>query len=180
MSLPVFSRPIKVTINNFSLNRKNGFTLIEVLIVVLIISIVITFATLNMGQLLQNRKTSAIADQMTATIQLAQQQAILQPAILGMRIDKNSYSFYQWKTQVNEMGQWQRLESDRFLKPQELPSQIKLQLIKPSVANNALPQIIFQSSGDVTPFLIDILKDNQGQRVFIDDAGLIQQIAVTK
>jgi general secretion pathway protein H len=64
-------------------NKSAGFTLIEILIVMVIISIVGAASLLSISRN-KNSQMENFARQLTNLITLAQQQAMLQPAVIGM------------------------------------------------------------------------------------------------
>ena len=145
-----------------------GFTLIEILIVMVIISIAVTFAALSVGGFIKARRVEMAAKELSALLPLASQQAILQPAIIGLQIEPHRYAFYRFVINVNtNKGQWQKISKDLILKPRFLDKNIILSLqLKENIflansnqKNN--PQIIFLPSGDNTPFIL--LITNQGK-----------------
>jgi len=106
---------------------------------------------------------ATVAKELNAVIPVAQQQAMLQPAVLGLKIMPNKYEFYRFiiNTQKNT-GAWQLINRDQILNSRTLPSNIKLFLtthqqdILANANNPQTPQIIFFPSGDMTPFVIEI------------------------
>lgn len=133
--------------------RSMGFTLIEILIVMIIISIVASVAVLSIGRN-QNKRIEYMARQIANAITLAEQQAILQPAVLGFSLNTQAYQFYRFEEKTQ---QWQPL-SDSILGKHMIPADI---LVKISVTTkpasdpaSSKPQLVIAPSGDLTPFTL--------------------------
>ena len=88
-----------------------GFSLIEVLVVLVVLSIVIGFSGLSLRSL-QGRGLSLDAERLGARIQAAQDEARLHARAIRMELDDRGYRFYR-----NQLGQWQLIEGDELLKP---------------------------------------------------------------
>ena len=125
----------------------NGFTLIEILVVILIIGITLGFAMMAFGDFGKKRQLLIAAEQFEQYIQLVQQQAILETSTLGVYMDKNTYQVLQLST----AGTWQSMPGNRIFRPQHLPKGaiIHLQLLTTTQKKHL---IIIQSSGEMTPF----------------------------
>ena len=100
---------------------------------------------------------------MIAIIHLAQHQAILQPAEIGFTFTHEGYGFSYYAADNTNFGEWAPFTHDRLLKFQSLPNKISLELIINDqymipAANHetAIPDLVFFSSGDQTPFVINI------------------------
>lgn len=167
-----------------------GFTFIEILIVMLIISIAATFVVLRFGDFGQARRVENTAKELNLLLQAAQQQAVLQPAVLGWVLKSNGFAFYQFVVHqditVNGkyLAEWQPLQQDRLFSFQPLPRNVVLRL---QVNNKAVPPITDDEqtvsprlqllpSGYVTPFVLKIGARGKPAAYEItgNTAGLIQ------
>src|SRR6478752_6140292 len=83
------------------MNKSKGFTLIEMLIVIVIIGITIGFALLSFGDFGASKGILFAAEQLEHTLTLAQQQALLENTTLGLRIDNNSYQILKFDESSN-------------------------------------------------------------------------------
>lgn len=137
-----------------------GFTLIELLIVIVIISIVASFAALSIN-INQNKRLETIANQLTNVISLAQQEAILRPATLGLVINKNTYQFYEHHPQTDpEKNPWVSM-TDSLFELHHLPKDVQLSLkIQGKQSPDRIPQLII-SGDDMTPFTIMVGKKDE-------------------
>lgn len=147
-------------------NNEAGFTLIEILVVMLIISIVSSAALFSLS-VNQNHRLESFAKQLTRTFLLAEQQAMLQPAVLGFVQTKHAYAFYRYSEKNHT---WSML-NDTALGSHDLSSDAKLSLSVQNknvpiadTAEKITPQLIISTSGDITPFVIYLGKPNKPPR----------------
>ncbi len=138
--------------------RQQGFTLIETIVVIIIIAIITTIAVVAFSGFGENRRISIAAQKLAATLAVAEQQAILQPAIVGVVFQQKSYHFMQLTQDEDNAFTWRQLDIQALAKTQ-MPRNVKLALLK--VAGQApqqsqSPQISFLPSGNVTPFVVKI------------------------
>lgn len=137
-----------------------GFTLIELLVVLVIIGIITSFALLATGDWGAKRRAQATAEELTLLLRNLDEQAILQPAILGMAIHAQQYQFYQLKLSTKG-GQWQRLGKNSPYRPRDIAAGIQAQVQQSDDHTNLLniknnPSLIIFEDGSLTPFTITI------------------------
>jgi general secretion pathway protein H len=156
--------------------RDHGFTLLELIVVIFIIGLVSSVILLRTGAVRFERKTSVYAQQLESFLQVCQQQALLQPAVIGILFTKDKYGAYYFEE--GKQSRWVALAGkDNFWRAREIPTDIALR-ITASVAFHAgviTPQIVIQPSGDLTPFTINIGYANEAPRYRLsgNDAGEI-------
>jgi len=133
----------------------NGFTLIEIIVVMVIISIILTFTTLSIGDGGLSQKLEQEAQRLASLLTMASQEAIMQSKEMGISFENDRYHFY-----VLQEQEWQQLTNDIF-RPRKLPSGIQLELNledQPIILNDEIkkngPQLLLLSSGEFTPFEI--------------------------
>ena len=132
-----------------------GFTLIEVLVVMVIISIVTTVALLSVGRN-QTKVMQGVITDFTQSLSLAEEQAMLAPAVLGVSVNGQAWRFFQ---RLNQQAVAWEPVSDDGLNPRSIPENIavNLQVLGRSMPDaGAAPQIIISSNGDITPFTLTI------------------------
>jgi general secretion pathway protein H len=146
------------------MQKLRGFTLIEILIVMLIISIVGSVAILTISHN-QNSQYTAFAKQLTNYLTLAEQQAMMQPATLGVTFSEESFQFYQYQSdRTDKEDAWTPL-TDSILSAHRIPKDTQVTLVidgktvSPTANTEKVkPSLIISSSGDLPSFVIYIGK----------------------
>lgn len=135
----------------FARKSNRGFTLIEILIVLVIIGITFGFALMAFGDFGESRRILFSAEQLVNTLRLAQQQAILGTSTLGLRIDNNGYQVFQ----LNNNAQWKPISDKGVFKMTYFPQDTHLTLKTQNTTPLGTPSIIISASGDMTPFTLN-------------------------
>ena len=136
--------------------KSRGFTLIELLVVLVIIGIVVSFASMAIGDN-RGEQLEQEARRLAALLQLASDESVLTAAPVGVRFYNDGYSFLR-----RQGDEWQSIEDDRQLRSRELPEPLYADLVvngdagKPASAGlqakkGEQPQAIFVSSGELEP-----------------------------
>lgn len=157
--------------------RTQGFTLLEVMVVVLIIGVMLGVSALKLGSDSHAKLLKQEATRMVALLDLASQEAIMRNEQLAVRFSDDGYEFM-----LLEDGRWSLLEDDRPLRPREFPDDIELRLElednpPPSLVSEEsdLPQVFLLSSGEITPFVVTLYSPGTEQRFHIK-AGLLGRL----
>lgn len=159
-------------------NLIRGYTLIEILVVLFIISIVTGVGLLSI-RYNENKQLESLANKMSETLQLAEEQALLQPMVLGLSIDQEKMQFFQ-----SEKNEWLPIQ-DQILKQQMIPGQFQMVLATKTsqaqeIDKKPRPQIIISTNGDITPFTIYLGKKGEKPKFAIsgDADGTISTTAL--
>ena len=126
---------------------KSGFTLIEILVVLVILGITASVALLAFGDFGESRHIEAEAERFLQTTRLIHHHALLEATTYGMKITPSSYQIFRF-TPPNT---WIPVKS-ALLKSYRFPEKTLLHL--DIEATNKQHLIIFQASGEITPFTI--------------------------
>ncbi|MDJ0927704.1 MAG: type II secretion system minor pseudopilin GspH [Gammaproteobacteria bacterium] len=164
----------------------SGFSLLELLVVVVIVGILASMFTLSIGLTRGDRAVEQEIDRMQALLEVASEDAVLQGRELGIRFDREGYEFLG---QDPDLGNWNLLYGDAVLRRRELDPDLRLALeiegrdidleapeerAQPepeadeedadedseSTQGGLLPQIFIFSSGDIgPPFMVRLRRD---------------------
>lgn len=146
------------------MHANRGFTLLEIMVVLVVIGITLGFALLSFGDFGQSRRILMASDQFVNTLRLAQQQSVLESSTLGILIQDNSYQIYRFYPPA----QWKAISDRGVFGKQYFPADTSLQLISNIETPGATPEIIIHASGDMTAFQLNIgIKDNPPLKTLI-------------
>lgn len=137
-----------------------GFSLVEVLVVVVLIGLMSTVVVLNLPHQPQGPEREAQA--LAARLRMAAEDSITTGRLLGARVGFADAGFYRLRE-----GQWQPLEGDRMLAPLSWPAGTVVHLARPADSANSAeaPAILFDPLGGVTPFAIVLERGGVTKRV---------------
>lgn len=154
-----------------------GFTLLEVLIVAVIMAIVSAAALISVGAVGDDRELEREAERLTALVDLAAEEALLQGREMGMLIEPSAYRFFVFDALTSR---WLAVEGDDLFRPRELPEGGRFELSvegrkvvlqeharKDDAEEDFAPQIMILSSGQLTPFEIELERDLEDFRFTI-------------
>jgi len=99
-----------------------GFTLIEILVVIVIISIIVASATIAVGVLGKDRQSEDQARRLWAVMQQAREEAELQGLDVGLYLATGAYEFLRFDRRVNV---WQPIPDDPFYAAREMPDGLR-------------------------------------------------------
>lgn len=118
--------------------QSNGFSLLELLVVVFIIGILATMFTLSIGVLGEDSELDEELDRLQALMNLAREDAVTQGRELGMHFYPDGYEFAVFQEDFVEyfdpngdqqdQSKWVVTGSDTLLKPRRLPEGIVIEL----------------------------------------------------
>lgn len=150
-----------------------GFTLIEILVVLCIISIVTGIAMVTVS-FNKHRQLENFTQQLTQTLLLAQEQAMLMPGSIGVDIESPAVQFSLFTPALDQQPeQWLPIPAGPLAKPLPL-TDIELRLDLLAVRNKAShngPAIVISSNGDLTPFSLWISSPGENPRYVIEGAA---------
>lgn len=129
---------------------KRGFTLIEIMIVIVIMGITFGFALIAFGDFGESKRLLFAAEQLSNTIRLAQQQAILESSTLGVSINNEGYRIMQ----LQNNAQWTPLSNSNFFKMTYFPNHTSIILNTNHRTVKGSPSIIITAAGSLTPFTL--------------------------
>lgn len=162
-----------------------GFTLIEILVVLLIVGILVAGAALSTGVLGRDSALQKESDRLSALLDYLREQATLQNREYGLRCFVGGYEFLAYDPRL---GQWRRTDDDT-LRPRQLPTGVTMRvsiegrdIILPrqqARADELAPQVMLYSSGDVNLFELTLLREATGESVRFEPAADSDRIDIT-
>lgn len=179
LAIGIWTKLGKVFFALFYFSKKiSGFTLIEILIVMLIISIVSMVAVTTLSKN-QNKELENAAFTIQSQIKLAEEEALLRPATLGFGVAKDKLIFFIYKE--GSKSTWQPLKDAVFHSSLKMDFvKIALRVENKYVPLDGEPKIIIFSNGNITPFKLT-LEQPQNKRYHIRgrENGIIEIFAGT-
>jgi general secretion pathway protein H len=157
--------------------RNRGFTLIELLVVVVIIAAVSATVVFSVFGAERDRELRTEAMRLAQLIELARDEAVLRNRELGVQITEDGYRFVMFDS---EEGRWQELDARPFQARHVsgitlvVEVEQRLRLVNDAPGQRMQPQIAIFSSGEQTPFAIELVPPSQwqAQSWFVRSDGL--------
>lgn len=112
---------------------QRGFTLVEVMVVILIVGILATFLSLSIGNRAVEDRMEVEARRLQQLVQLASEQAQLQGVEIGLRYTEQGFEFLA----LTDAGRWQSFDGGP-LRPRQVAAPFYLQLF---VEGRAIPPL---------------------------------------
>ncbi|WP_299495853.1 type II secretion system minor pseudopilin GspH [uncultured Shewanella sp.] len=112
------------SINNMNMLRQKGFTLMEVLLVVLLMGLAAAAVTLSMGGAGKDRALEKTAQQFMQSVELVLDETVMSGDFVGIVVEPDNYQFVLYAE-----GKWQPLENDRLLSEREMDPGVEMTLI---------------------------------------------------
>jgi len=162
----------------------SGFTLIEVLVVVTIIGIISAVVVLSVGNLGDDRELQTEARRITSLIEMASDEATLQGRDFGLELLQTGYRFVEHDALT---GQWGEVFGDELMRLRQLAQDTEFELFLEdrrvlldidaadsaqnddtdgqTLSQDYLPHILILSSGDITPFRLEIVRNTDRSSV---------------
>ena len=157
-----------------------GFTLIEILVVVFIIGVIVGFAVLSTGNPhADNLKNEA--RRLHAVLELAAEEAVIFGTELGLDLSRSEYQFLRldadgWTPLTDQTSPLRRhkLKEPAQIRLLELEEDRGAGLRRPDQEQGEReqnegprPEVLFLSSGEILPFALQLLSDPVGRSYLI-------------
>jgi len=128
-----------------------GFTLIEIMVVLLIITITIGMVGINL-QRGDNNLVQEEADRIVILLQAAREEAILQGQVFAVQFNTDGYRFLR----LNNKGKLELIEKDDVLSPRSLPDGVTLSFTMDGAVADTEAGLILDPSGSFIPFVLTL------------------------
>ena len=155
-----------------------GFTLVELLVVVVIIGVVIAGMVLSLGGPGRDSQLEQERDRLAALIGYVRERAALQTIEYGLRCETGGYRFVLYDTRA---AAWREDPLDETLRTRNLPAGLEIGL---SVEDRAIvlprrtdakakapvdltPQVMLYSSGELSSFRLRLARSGTGRSALL-------------
>ena len=156
-----------------------GFTLLELLVVVAIVGLLVQAAALSWRAIGNDQEIEQETARLRGIIDLLHEEALMQSRDYGLMFTETGYRFYVFDYQTLE---WVEAQGDRLLQPHQLRPLLSMVLVldgrevqldpdfESQDLENAEPQVMLLSSGEVTPFEIEMAREGVDGRFDLEVA----------
>jgi general secretion pathway protein H len=144
--------------------RSRGFTLLELLVVLVMIGIIVGVMVLSLGDGGRGDRIRQEGRRFATLCNLLSQEAVLNATEYGILLTPEGYRFLRFVE-----GEWQQVDDDTLLVERSLPAEMELTLYMDKVSvslepepladdeeKKLKPQLIFFSSAERTPFELEL------------------------
>jgi general secretion pathway protein H len=163
------------------LRRTGGFTLIEILVVVVIIGVIDAGMVLSVSLTGRDRDLERESNRLSALFDYTREQAELQSREYGVMFKDDGYEFLTYDVR---RAAWRSITDDDALEPRKLPDGLGVKLTiearpvvlsRPADAKDKTPQVMIFSNGDLTNFAATLERDGGVRSVTLtqDDKGVL-------
>jgi general secretion pathway protein H len=157
--------------------RLRGFTLIEMLVVLVIIGVLAASMVLSLGDTGRDQAMEQERERLAALISYVREQGALQTLEYGLHLTPNGYRFTVYDNRNNA---WVQENLDDILRPRTLPDGLSFSLVlegRPVVLDppdtrqlgantpDVSPQIMLFSNGDLNSFELTIRRSSANRTV---------------
>lgn len=160
-----------------------GFTLIEILVVVIIIGVISAGMLLSVSLTGRDRELEKESDRLLALFTYAREQAELQTREYGVMFQDDGYEFLAYDVR---RATWRSVFEDDALSARKLPDGLGVKLsvearpvvlTRPKDATDKTPQVMIFSNGDLTAFAATFERDGGVRSVTLtqDDKGEVTE-----
>jgi general secretion pathway protein H len=157
---------------HWRIHAQLGFTLLEMLVVIVIIGVMVAMVSLSVGVLGSDQEVEEETRRFWAVTRQAREEAELQAIDVAIFVGATDYEFLRFDTRRNE---WQPIVDDQLYAQRSLPDGLRFRLwlegreivLKPGLPDRSQkdehqkypPQLTVLSSGEVVPFELHIERD---------------------
>jgi general secretion pathway protein H len=147
------------------MNASKGFTLLEMLLVLVVIALTASTVMLTTGQLNGSQgKAVKTGERLNALMDYAADWATMENRLIGLRIQDAD-----WQVVISEGTDWLKPDTQYRLPTQgEWDESWRIRLLPATLKQRSshVPQIIITPDGEVTPFTLQVDDQDSGKTLF--------------
>jgi general secretion pathway protein H len=173
--LPLLALNLSQSVIQPTVSRIRGFTLIEILVVLVIMGIVATSVSLSFTRD-ESALLSETSDRLALLLQSAHDDAILTGKPIAWSEEGGSYQF--WRPYKDE---WKPIETDELFHQRQLPERISMLELR--INNTALKPgelLVFAPGGLATPFEATLAFGPARSKIQGDAAGRVRVVQLER
>jgi general secretion pathway protein H len=158
--------------------RSRGFTLVEILVVVVIMAVVISLAVLSIGTTGRDSQLDEESRRIQGLVDVLHERALLEGRDFGVRVEPNAYEFVVYDA---FRDRWLTLGQEGEFRRRELPKGVTFELEMDSVMvvlktpdrtfstadPPPPPQVAIAASGEGTPFRLTLTRESSQARAAV-------------
>jgi general secretion pathway protein H len=162
------------TVRSRTRSAARGFTLVEILVVVVIVAIIASMVVLSVNVLGKDDEIAQETRRLSALLEMTREQAEMQNRDFGLRLEERRYDFVRYDVR---RGEWATVPGESLYRVRELPPGLRFRLfleareaiLKPPSDRKKPrpPQVMFLSSGDLTAFELKLLREDSDHEATI-------------
>jgi general secretion pathway protein H len=159
--------------------RSKGFTLIEILVVLVIMAVIISLAVLSIGTTGRDTQLDEESRRIEGLVDILHERALLEGRDFGLRIEPAGYGFLVYSA---DRDRWLPLNDEHEFRHRDLPKGVSFQLELDSIQvvlkapeQNLSgddppppPQVAIAASGEGTPFHLTLLREETQARAAVN------------
>jgi general secretion pathway protein H len=135
-----------------SIGTTKGFTLFEILVVVVIVTISVSAILLNTSFVGGSNDLKVLGNDLGKTIRLLYQEAIFENKNYAISIDQQGFKVLEYDGEAWVESNQRFFRKVKFNESQQSSLVIENQLVEPVDESDLVPHILILSSGEMTPF----------------------------
>lgn len=150
-----------------------GFSLLELMVVILIIGLIYGVATVSLSTVGSDPLEEEVK-RLRYSMQVGQTEAIIRSQPIAIGFTAKGYSFYKLEEKT-----WEALETERLLAAYTLPNDMDAELFLDNISvvlpeeSPEKPQVYLLPTGESSPFMYQIDKGGERQRIRFNALGQI-------
>lgn len=164
--------PLIIHTHTAPARKHSGFTLLELLVVLVVVGIMVSMAVLSFGVLGRDRQAEEEARRFWTVLRQAREEAELRVEDIGIFVSAGAYEYLRLDSRKDE---WQLIDGDELFAQRELPEGLRFRLrlearevvLKPDLPPRGdkdenrkwPPHVMVLSSGEVMPFELEIERE---------------------